>query len=949
MSETRVRGVLELDSNIVAVMRQCQEATERYLRTVGALKREVGQLDGLRAAPDLDSAGIDAARGNVERLRRTAARGATLTVDADARPARAELDGLKRLLAGVASAAAVLQVGKSLVQTGLAYNTAMEQSGIAWATILRSEEQAEAMTQRLVAMAERTPFTFADLDKAAKSLRMAGFAGDGLFEAMTSVGDAVSAIGGGADELNGIATALFQIYTKGKLSSEEMLQLAERGIPAWEILAQKMGLTTAELQDMTSKGEVLSQDVLPLLIEGLGDRFSGAMAKQSRSMGGLLSTARDLVSQFTADVTGNLFEELRGDVDDFNAVLRSGDAGRYAADLGRALGQAARSAATFLKALWDNRNVVEGLLVGLVAFKAALAIGNVVRTVASAIGAYRAAVQAAEGAQKALNLAQAASPWGVLAAVIGAAAGALALYKAGQREATREAEQAREDLDALSKSYEEAAQASKASYRRQTLEIGQVRRDVRKLDDLIASGAKGRKVDLAVQEVLDQMPELQEAIQKVNGEWEISQGLTEQILQNQLTRIRSERAATELVDAEEHQRETNERVTESKTALYEFLGDDKEKLLYYQQYKLAMEHPNSAYVTEYLGSNAQVSEADKRNIELMADTYNGYQAELGRASQDVQARRQDYEAYYRELPAEATYEWQPTETIQSVNDELDDFATSIRDANMAKQYLDEARAAKPGSAAYNAAMNQARTWLGDDSIQNVKEGDEAYAVEIQREARELAKHTKAPLEEALQQTKDAIVTKTQELEDAKAEGTPEQVANLEAELLALEEQQRQIEGLQDMTDEVTRAAEVTNDGVIGLPDALQQAIRATKVNVDVDVYTHAAGTTASATTGQTVTSGTPSRKMGRAAQNALGTAYFEGGYTWVGERGPELVELPQGSRVTPSHASGDRARQLSGTAVNISIYGMTVREEADVNRIAGELLTRIQRAQLITA
>lgn len=949
MSETRVRGVLELDSNIVQVMRQCQEATRQYSKTVSQLEQELGQLGRRRAAPDVDAKGLEEARGSLERLQRAAGRPATLTMDADARPARAELDGLKRAIAGVASAAAVLKVGKDLVQTGLAYNTAMEQSGIAWGTLLHSQEQAEDMMQRLVSMAERTPFTFADLDKAAKALRMAGFEGDGLFDALTQVGDAVSAIGGGADALQGVSTALFQIYTKGKLSSEEMLQLAERGIPAWDILAQKMGLTTAELQDMTSKGEVMAQDVLPLLVEGLGDRFSGAMDRQSRSMGGLLSTAKDLVGQFSADVTGNLFEELRGDVDDFNAVLRSDDAGRYAADVGRALGQAARAAATFLKALWDNRNVVAGLVTGLVAFKAALAIGNVVRMVASAIGAYRAAVQAAEGAQKALNLAQAASPWGVLAAVVGAVAGALSLYKNKQREATQEAQRAREDVDALAQSYEEAAEASAAGYRRQTLEIGQVRRDVRRLDELLASGAKGRKVDLAVQEVLDKMPELKDAIRQVNGEWEISRGLTEQILQNQLTRIRSERAATELVDAEAHQREVNQRVTESKAALYDFLGDDDEKLLYYQQYKKAMENPNSHYVAEWQLSNARVSKADKQNIQLLADTYGGYQAQLGEASRDVVEKKRVYEENYTEIPAAATYEWQPTETIEDVNGELEDFAANIREANTAKGYLDVARAAASGSQAYKDAMNQARAWLGDDDIQSVKEGDEAYAGQIQREARELAKNTKGPLEDALQQTKDAIVTKTQELQDAKVEGTPEQVANLEAELLALEEQQRQIEGLQDMTEQVTRAAETTNDGVIGLPDALQRAIAATKIHVDVDVYTHSAGTTASAASSQTAGSGTPSRKMGRAAQNALGTAYFEGGYTWVGERGPELLELPQGSRVTPSHASGDRARQLSGPAVNISIYGMTVREEADVNRIAGELLSRIQRARLITA
>lgn len=38
--------------------------------------------------------------------------------------------------------------------------------------------------------------------------------------------------------------------------------------------------------------------------------------------------------------------------------------------------------------------------------------------------------------------------------------------------------------------------------------------------------------------------------------------------------------------------------------------------------------------------------------------------------------------------------------------------------------------------------------------------------------------------------------------------------------------------------------------------------------------------------------------------NAAGVAEFAGGKTWVGEAGPELVELPHGSRITPANEAG---------------------------------------------
>src|SRR3546814_20413841 len=35
--------------------------------------------------------------------------------------------------------------------------------------------------------------------------------------------------------------------------------------------------------------------------------------------------------------------------------------------------------------------------------------------------------------------------------------------------------------------------------------------------------------------------------------------------------------------------------------------------------------------------------------------------------------------------------------------------------------------------------------------------------------------------------------------------------------------------------------------------------------------------------------------------NANGTSFWGGGLSWVGERGPDLVDLPRGARVTPNN------------------------------------------------
>jgi len=48
--------------------------------------------------------------------------------------------------------------------------------------------------------------------------------------------------------------------------------------------------------------------------------------------------------------------------------------------------------------------------------------------------------------------------------------------------------------------------------------------------------------------------------------------------------------------------------------------------------------------------------------------------------------------------------------------------------------------------------------------------------------------------------------------------------------------------------------------------------------------------------------------------NALGTDNWRGGLSWVGERGPELVNLPMGAQVIPNNKLGGPSRDGGGAS-----------------------------------
>jgi tape measure domain-containing protein len=153
----------------------------------------------------------------------------------------------------------------------------MEQARIGFTTMLGSAERAEAFLRDVADFAVRTPFEFPELLDASKRMLAYGFAAEDVLPTLEAVGNASAAVGLGTEGINRIILALGQMRAKGKLSAEEMRQLTEAGIPAWEMLAEAMGKTTAEIMDMQSKGLIPADRAIKMLVEGMNKRFGGMM------------------------------------------------------------------------------------------------------------------------------------------------------------------------------------------------------------------------------------------------------------------------------------------------------------------------------------------------------------------------------------------------------------------------------------------------------------------------------------------------------------------------------------------------------------------------------------------------------------------------------------------------------------------------------------------------
>jgi tape measure domain len=162
-----------------------------------------------------------------------------------------------------------------------------EQAEIAFTTMLGSAEKAREFIDEMNRFAVETPFDVAGVQDAAKRMLAFGFKQEQIIPYLTAIGNAAAGLGGGTDLIDRISLAIGQMQAKAKVSAEEMLQLTEAGIPAWEILAQKMNKTTREVMDLSSKGLIPASKAIEMLIEGMNERFPNMLQKQAESLDGL--------------------------------------------------------------------------------------------------------------------------------------------------------------------------------------------------------------------------------------------------------------------------------------------------------------------------------------------------------------------------------------------------------------------------------------------------------------------------------------------------------------------------------------------------------------------------------------------------------------------------------------------------------------------------------------
>ena len=322
-----------------------------------------------------------------------------------------------------ATAYFTLQGASAFIKQVVAVRSQFQQLEIAFGTMLKSKEKANALMAQMTDLAAKTPFGLQEVSEGAKRLLAFQVPAEEVTETLRRMGDVAAGLGVPMGQLIHVYG---QVKAQGKLMTNDLYQFMNAGIPIIAELSKVVGKSETEIKDMVSAGKIGFAEV-QAVIKGMTDEgglFYNLMAEQSKTLSGQLSNLED----------------------NFDNMLN---------EIGKATEGIASGAISSVAFLVENYQTLGKVIAGLIAtygaYRTAVLV-NIALTKGWAVAAKEDAIakgiqtiatNAATAATKALNAAMKANPYVLVAtAVVGLGAAIWAL-----KDNTTAAEKAQQDYN----------------------------------------------------------------------------------------------------------------------------------------------------------------------------------------------------------------------------------------------------------------------------------------------------------------------------------------------------------------------------------------------------------------------------------------------------------------------------------------------------------------------
>jgi tape measure domain-containing protein len=345
-------------------------------RTRDALRAQLAESDAAyRRQTEAARRSAEAVRGQSDALARYRA-GVRETVVANSQLAqssdglRAAMGPLRAVLAGVLGYLtfhSAVQGVRNLISVG----DAAERARIQLGGLYKDQQLGNLAFDKLQELARKTGVQMQVLLDGA--VRLKSFGLEPLDGTLAGLIDQNARLGGNMDRLRGIILAVGQAWAKQKLQGEEILQLVERGVPVWDLLAKVTGKNGAELQEMSRKGQI-TRDIMEQLFKAIAENSKGAAAENLKTFGGLFALLQERIQRFylavndagVLDYFKNTLKEAIAAIDE---AVKNGSFQEWARKVSDALITIADAVKGTIQFIWQHTEAIKALAAAYAAVK----------------------------------------------------------------------------------------------------------------------------------------------------------------------------------------------------------------------------------------------------------------------------------------------------------------------------------------------------------------------------------------------------------------------------------------------------------------------------------------------------------------------------------------------------------------------------------------------------
>lgn len=222
-------------------------------------------------------------------------------------------------------------------------NTDLENTRGSFGVLLGSAEQAEEMIKKMRVAAQTTTLSFEEFRNSGKYLLSFQFEASKVVDITKAIGAAVYALN--AQSVGGmerIIRALGQMKAASRISREDLNQLTEVGVPAFKMLADVFGVTTAEIGKMITKGLLPADQAIDGLINQFQRLYGASSAQMATNLSVVTSNLGDFFQQAQQIVGSGVFTVYKQQLQEVTKAVGSPVFMQIATQLGGVVGDAYR-------------------------------------------------------------------------------------------------------------------------------------------------------------------------------------------------------------------------------------------------------------------------------------------------------------------------------------------------------------------------------------------------------------------------------------------------------------------------------------------------------------------------------------------------------------------------------------------------------------------------------